>query len=106
MAGPNGRPMHPGAVIAQHKRCGKPSCRCARTAEGGGGGLHGPYFYLFRRVEGRLTKTYLRPSEVEAARAACAEWRDFQARLLAQRREAMGLFRRMRQMLREMRDTE
>ena len=92
--------MHPGAVIAERKRCGKPSCRCAR------GELHGPYFYLYRRLGGRLTKTYLRPSEVESARAACAEWRDCQALLLAQRRETMGLFRRMRQILRDMRGTE
>ncbi len=90
--------MHPGAVIAEHKRCGKPSCRCAR------GDLHGPYFYLFRRTGGRLHRTYLRPAQVEAARAACAEWRQFQILLLRQRRETMGLFRQMRQMLRELKN--
>ena len=46
--------MHPGAVIAQYARCGKAGCRCAR------GELHGPYWYVFRRVGGRLRKTYLR----------------------------------------------
>ena len=93
---PDGKPMHSGAVVAQYVRCGKPSCRCAR------GELHGPYWYLFRRVGGRLKKTYLRPGQVEAARAACEEWRRFQARRLGAR-ETMGLLRQMRQVLRDMR---
>lgn len=36
----------PGAVIEQHRRCGKEGCRCAR------GEPHGPYVYL--QVAGRL----------------------------------------------------
>ncbi len=90
--------MYSGSVITEHKRCGKASCRCSR------GQLHGPYYYLFQRVGGRLRRTYLRPAQVEAARAACAEWRQVQARLLTQRRETMGLFRQMRQILRDMRE--
>ena len=97
LSSPVGKPKHPGAVIAQFARCGKPNCRCAE------GKLHGPYWYLFRRVGGRLRKTYLRPGEVEAARSACQEWRSLQASLLAQRRETMGLFRQMRQALRDIR---
>ncbi len=90
--------MHPGAVIAQYARCGKAGCRCAR------GELHGPYWYVFRRAGGRLRKTYLRTGEVEAARDACREWRDFQAYLLFNRRKTMAVFRQMRQVLRDMRN--
>ncbi len=39
--------MH-GALVIQHRRCGKPGCRCAR------GELHGPYVFLtVRRGTGR-----------------------------------------------------
>jgi hypothetical protein len=34
--------------------------------------LHGPYFYLFWREDGRLRKRYLRADEVEAVRRICA----------------------------------
>ncbi|MBV9851442.1 MAG: hypothetical protein JO250_17375 [Armatimonadetes bacterium] len=89
--------MHPGAVIAQYVRCGKPGCRCQS------GEPHGPYWYLIRREGGRLVKTYLRPEQIEPARAACRQWRQFQSLLRANRRETMRVFRAMRQMLRDMR---
>ena len=47
-----------GGIYAQNVRCGKPSCRCAR------GELHKGYFYLFRRVKGKLVKTYVPKAEV------------------------------------------
>ena len=46
-----------GAVCAQWKRCGRPSCRCVR------GQLHGPYHCLFWREGGRLRKRYIRQAE-------------------------------------------
>lgn len=61
-----------GAVCAQYKRCGKAACKCAR------GELHGPYFYRFRWHEGRVIKEYVRLSDVEQVRAACARYRALQ----------------------------
>lgn len=58
-------PMLAGTVIAEHVRCGKPGCRCAQ------GRLHGPYFYLTRRVNGRLRRTYVPKSELPAVQAMC-----------------------------------
>jgi hypothetical protein len=37
----------------EYVRCGKPGCRCER------GQLHGPYWYRYQRVGGRLKSTYL-----------------------------------------------
>jgi hypothetical protein len=56
----------PGTVCAQMIRCGKPNCKCAR------GELHGPYFYHFTRVNGSLTKRYIKAIEVSHIRAACS----------------------------------
>lgn len=53
-----------GTVHEQYVRCGKPNCKCSR------GELHGAYYYHFVRVGGRLTKRYLKATEVEAVRSA------------------------------------
>jgi|SRR5215213_872168 len=46
----------------QSIRCGKENCKCAR------GKLHGPYWYSYERVEGRIKSKYVGkrlPSGVE-----------------------------------------
>lgn len=57
---------HGGTVHRQFVRCGKASCKCAR------GELHGAYYYHFVRVNGKLTKRYLKANQVELLQAACA----------------------------------
>ncbi len=54
-----------GSVQRQFKKCGNPNCKCAR------GELHGPYYYHFVRVGGKLIRRYLKASEVEQTRQAC-----------------------------------
>ncbi len=49
----------PGALVEQHRNCGKEGCRCTR------GEPHGPYVYL--QVAGRLT--YVPAALAEAVRA-------------------------------------
>ena len=66
-----------GALCAQYKRCGKPTCRCAR------GDLHGPYFYRFRWRAGRAVKSYVPLSQVEAVRSACVRYRAERAEVRA-----------------------
>jgi hypothetical protein len=51
------------------RRCGKPSCRCAR------GILHGPYWYLRWREHGRQRRRYVRLERVDAMRVAVEECR-------------------------------
>jgi hypothetical protein len=82
-----------GAVCVQWKRCGRAGCRCAR------GELHGPYYCLFWRAQGRLRKRYVQLADGLAVQAACqvrreqarearreqqrwrAEWRTLKAQL-------------------------
>ena len=47
-----------GGLYSQSVRCGKPTCVCA------GGLLHEGYHYFIRRVNGRLTKTYVPKNQV------------------------------------------
>lgn len=35
--------------------CGKPRCKCLA----GGASMHGPYWYAYRRVNGRMVSTYI-----------------------------------------------
>jgi hypothetical protein len=58
-----------GTVHLQRRRCGRALCRCRR------GHLHEAYYWFWREF-GRLRKRYLRASEVELVRAACAERRE------------------------------
>lgn len=39
--------------IQQAVKCGKPGCKCAA------GDLHGPYWYAYRRCEGRVVSKYI-----------------------------------------------
>jgi hypothetical protein len=59
-----------GAICAQYVRCGNPRCRCRR------GELHGPYHYRLWREGGRVRKAYVKPSELESVRAACAAYQE------------------------------
>lgn len=85
----------PGSVHAQYIRCGKQMCKCTR------GELHGPYFYHFVRVSGRLTKRYLKTHEVEQMRLACAAWREEEKVRRTQSNETWRLIREMKALLRE-----
>lgn len=62
-------PPEPGTLQAEYRRCGKPSCRCARGAR------HGPYVYLRWREGGRQRRRYVRAADADGNRAALAEWR-------------------------------
>ena len=44
-----------GSYVLQKVKCGKPSCRCARP----GGELHGPYWYLFTKKDGKTRSKYV-----------------------------------------------
>jgi hypothetical protein len=44
-----------GSYVLQKVKCGKPSCRCARP----GGELHGPYWYLFTKKDGKTNSKYM-----------------------------------------------
>lgn len=81
----------------QWVRCGKPGCRC-RAGE-----LHGPYYYLFWRDEGRQRKRYVRQSDVAALRDEL----EGLARERRRRRELECIFRtRWRDLRDQLREVE
>ena len=57
------RPLLRGALVLQHRSCGKPSCRC-RT------GLKHPALYLHTRFGDRRVRLYIPPALHETVRAA------------------------------------
>lgn len=89
--------MMSGSVHAQMVRCGKASCKCAR------GELHGAYYYLFVRVNGKLTKRYLKADEVQPVRAAYLAWHEKGKERRARAREARQIIRESSARLRDIR---
>lgn len=80
-----------GSVHAQWVTCGKPGCKCAR------GELHGPYFYLFWRENGRLRKAYVRRHDLSRVLKAIQSYRTKKLR----RRLAWRTLRETREVIRK-----
>jgi hypothetical protein len=67
--------LRPGCITAVTRRCGKPSCHCAKPADPG----HDPQFRLTRRVAGKtVTETFPNPAALRKAQQEVAEFRRFQ----------------------------
>lgn len=67
--------LRPGTVSAVFRRCGKPSCHCAKPNDPG----HGPHFQLTFKRDGK-TRTASLPNRaaVEKAEHEVAEFRNFE----------------------------
>jgi hypothetical protein len=67
--------LRPGSITAVIRRCGKPSCHCARPNDPG----HDPQFRLTRRVAGKtVTQSFPSPAALRQAQQEVAEFRRFQ----------------------------
>ncbi len=67
--------LRPGSVTAVTRRCGKPSCHCAKPNDPG----HDPQFRLTRRVTGKtVTETFPHPTALRKAQQEVAEFHRFQ----------------------------
>jgi hypothetical protein len=68
--------MRPGSLAERYRKCGKPSCHCARKGSRG----HGPSYSLTHPVKGK-TVTRIIPTgpAVERARHQIAEYQRFRA---------------------------
>jgi hypothetical protein len=67
--------LRPGSITAVVRRCGKPSCHCAKPRDPG----HDPQFRLTRRVAGKtVTETFPNPTALRKAQQECAEFHHFQ----------------------------
>ena len=58
-----------GSLQREWRRCGKPTCRCTK------GRLHGPYWYLRWRKDGRQRRQYVPRERVNAMEAAIEQRR-------------------------------
>lgn len=67
--------LRPGSITGIIRRCGKPSCHCARTGDPG----HGPNLRLTYKVQGKtITQALPTPVAVRKAEVEIAEFRKFQ----------------------------
>ena len=67
--------LRPGSITAVVRRCGKPSCHCAKPKDPG----HDPQFRLTRRVSGKtLTETFPNPAALRKAQQEVSEFHRLQ----------------------------
>src|SRR6266567_5253385 len=67
--------FRPGSITAVVRRCGKPSCHCAKPNDPG----HDPQFRLTRRVAGKsTTESFPNPAALRKAQQEVAEFHLFQ----------------------------
>lgn len=67
--------LRPGSITAVVRRCGKPTCHCAKADDPG----HDPQFRLTRRVSGKtVTETFPTPDALVKAHEEVTEFHRFQ----------------------------
>ena len=67
--------LRPGSITAPKRRCGKPTCHCAKSGDLG----HDPHFRLTRRVSGKtVTETFATPDALVKAQQEVEEFHRFQ----------------------------
>jgi hypothetical protein len=66
--------MRSGSITGTVGRCGNPNCHCHRAGEA----LHGPYYRLTRKVNGKtVTETFSSPESLAKAQREVAECQRF-----------------------------
>jgi len=78
------------AICQQFRKCGKAGCKC------NAGALHGPYFFYFYRVDGKLKKSYIRKADATRLWESYSKLRQIQKRRAADQREFAKLCRNLR----------
>ena len=65
--------LRPGSLVPRFRKCGKPSCHCAKPDSQG----HGPSYSLTRELEGKTVTKIIPPSAVEQTHRQIAEYKRF-----------------------------
>ena len=66
--------LRPGSLVERYRKCGKPSCHCAKKGARG----HGPSYSLTHPVQGKTITHIIPPGPaVDGARAQIAEYHRF-----------------------------
>jgi hypothetical protein len=67
--------FQPGSITSATRRCGNPSCHCAKPNDAG----HGPHFQLTQKIDGKTaTQNLPSPAAIRKAEGEIAEFRKFQ----------------------------
>ena len=67
--------LRPGTLVERFRKCGKPTCHCAREGDPG----HGPVWTLVFSARGKSKTRVIPPQAVERTRAQVAEYRRLRA---------------------------
>ena len=67
-------PFRPGSLVGRYRKCGNPSCHCAKPGDRG----HGPSWSLTRAVGGKTLTKIVQPDSVPAVRAQIERHRAMQ----------------------------
>src|SRR5450755_2885202 len=66
--------FQPGSISSPTRRCGKPSCHCAKPHDPG----HGPHYQLTQKIDGKtVTQNLPSPAAIRKAESEVAEYRRF-----------------------------
>jgi hypothetical protein len=65
--------LRPGSLVDRFRRCGKPTCHCAKPDSPG----HGPSYSLTREVGGKTVTKIIPPSAVEQTKRQIDEYKRF-----------------------------
>jgi hypothetical protein len=65
--------LRPGSLVERFRKCGKPTCHCAKPDSPG----HGPSHSLTREVASKTVTRIIPPSAVEQTRRQIAEYKRF-----------------------------
>jgi hypothetical protein len=63
--------FRPGALVSQYRKCGKPTCHCARPDSSG----HGPYWLITHRTGGKTRSQAVPAVALERAKEQLEEYR-------------------------------
>lgn len=66
--------FRPGSLVGRYRKCGKPTCHCAREGERG----HGPSWSLTRAVKGKTVTRIIRENAIDVTREQIARYRELQ----------------------------
>jgi len=67
-------PFRPGSLVENYRKCGKPTCHCAKEGALG----HGPHWLLTRSVGGKTVSKIIKTSQLESTQEQISRFRRFQ----------------------------
>ena len=67
-------PFRPGSLVENYRKCGRPTCHCAREGDKG----HGPQWLITRSIKGKTVSKKIQSAHLKSAREQIARFHHFQ----------------------------